>query len=208
MHNMETDTFLDLIRLVSYIQSQHQKASCSWIKTHENSVLYNMKNIYMCDIAANEGFMQHIREYLDFCSTLAPTFDLSSPVIHRSRVKQLNSVQMKIDKYSHGAEGGKSPVAKGLNDLFGIRYIHDGHWTKEEISEQLKANGYTLKCLDAHKEVGYKATHIYFHHNNITFDWELQVWNKEDEKQNIELHTRYKQDYKFWESEQKGGAIQ
>lgn len=33
------------------------------------------------------------------------------------------------------------------------------------------------------------------------FQWELQLWDKEHEKINLESHARYKQDYTKWEQE-------
>ena len=41
--------------------------------------------------------------------------------------------------------------------------------------------------------------------NNFNFQWELQIWNKEDEMNNINSHEKYKQDYIKWEKENKGG---
>ena len=41
--------------------------------------------------------------------------------------------------------------------------------------------------------------------NNFNCQWELQIWNKEDEMNNINSHEKYKQDYIKWEKENKGG---
>lgn len=38
--------------------------------------------------------------------------------------------------------------------------------------------------------------------NNL-FPWELQIWKKEDEENNLISHKMYKQDYTSWESEHK-----
>ena len=51
----------------------------------------------------------------------------------------------------------------------------------------------------------YRATHIYFKQDNYNFQWELQVWNKNNELNNIKSHNKYKQDYVKWEEENKGG---
>ena len=59
-----------------------------------------------------------------------------------------------------------------------------------------------LKCINSSKDE-YNATHIYFKKDNYTFQWELQVWNKVDEANNINSHERYKQDYVKWENENK-----
>lgn len=61
-----------------------------------------------------------------------------------------------------------------------------------------------LKCIDSSKKE-YKATHIYFKQDNFNFQWELQIWNKIDEVNNIISHEKYKQDYAKWERENKGG---
>ena len=42
---------------------------------------------------------------------------------------------------------------------------------------------------------------------NYKNQWELQIWNKEDEERNINSHKIYKQDYTRWEIENKGGKI-
>ena len=47
--------------------------------------------------------------------------------------------------------------------------------------------------------------YIYFRQGNFNFQWELQVWNKENEINNITSHEKYKQDYIKWEKENKGG---
>lgn len=57
------------------------------------------------------------------------------------------------------------------------------------------------------KEGNYKAIHVYFNKDNYAFPWELQIWNKQDEENNLESHKKYKQDYIKWESENKGGNI-
>ena len=47
--------------------------------------------------------------------------------------------------------------------------------------------------------------YIFFRQGNFNFQWELQVWNKENEINNINSHEKYKQDYIKWEKENKGG---
>ena len=42
---------------------------------------------------------------------------------------------------------------------------------------------------------GYKAVHVYFREKRGHFPWELQIWRKSDEDNNIALHKEYKRDY-------------
>jgi hypothetical protein len=51
----------------------------------------------------------------------------------------------------------------------------------------------------------YIATHVYFKKDNFSFPWELQIWNKKDEEENILSHKMYKQHYIKWENNNKGG---
>jgi len=76
----------------------------------------------------------------------------------------------------------------------------------EKILDIVEKNYDKLKCRDASKR-GYKATHIYFKQDNLNFPWELQIWNKKDEINNIISHEKYKQDYVKWERENKGGNV-
>ena len=99
-------------------------------------------------------------------------------------------------------ENGKIPINKCFNDLLGIRIICNKQLTYEEILKLVDMKYSDLKCIDSSK-YEYKATHIYFKKDNNTFQWELQVWNKVDEANNINSHERYKQNYVKWENENK-----
>ena len=79
--------------------------------------------------------------------------------------------------------------------------------TKAKNSIEYKIKNYIEnheKCIKSYRK-DYKATHIYFRQGNFNFQWELQIWNKEDEINNINSHEKYKQDYIKWEKENKGG---
>lgn len=65
------------------------------------------------------------------------------------RVKQLNSVEYKIHRYSTGQLEGKVPINKCFNDLFGIRIIIN--------SDFLNENYFDLKLTDSSKN-GYVAS--------------------------------------------------
>jgi len=58
-----------------------------------------------------------------------------------------------------------------------------------------------LKCINSDKGE-YKAIHIYFgNDNNTNFQWELQLWDKMHEKDNLLSHAKYKQEYTKWEND-------
>ena len=100
---------------------------------------------------------------------------------------------------------GEVPLNKCFNDLYGIRIIFPQSISYKEIKKFVdeKYKG-KLKCYNASKGK-YIATHIYFKNGNNSFQWELQIWNKENEKNNINSHEQYKQGYTKWEEENKGG---
>lgn len=57
-----------------------------------------------------------------------------------------------------------------------------------------------LKCINSTKGK-YVATHIYFgNDDNTKFQWELQLWSKENLESNLLSHAKYKQDYIKWEN--------
>ena len=113
-----------------------------------------------------------------------------------SRVKTEASIEGKIQRYKSKKEKGQIPINKCLNDIYGIRFIMENRITEEQIKEQIG----DLKLIDSSKG-DYKALHIYFRDGNFNFPWELQLWNKEDERSNKESHEKYKQGYLKWEND-------
>ena len=121
-----------------------------------------------------------------------------------SRVKLQNPIEYKLNNYmTEKHEYGEVALNKCFNDLYGIRIIFIESVEFQEIKKFINKKYLgRLKCYDASKDK-YKATHIYFKNGNKSFQWELQIWNKEDEKTNIMSHELYKQDYTKWENENK-----
>ena len=120
-----------------------------------------------------------------------------------ARVKNRNSIEYKIKNYIENHENVKITINKCLNDLFGIRIICKDQIDFSQINHLVKEKYDKLKCIDSSK-IEYKATHIYFKQSNFEFQWELQLWNEDDEINNIRSHEKYKQDYVRWEKENKG----
>ena len=179
-------------------------------KKSEYYTKINLKNNQVCDLLENEEMLNIIFKYREFINenNIQLSIDFKQFNNEKTKVnirtKTKNSIEYKIKNYIQNHEDGKIPINKCLNDLFGIRIICTEEITNKQITEFVESKFKDLKCIDSSKQE-YKATHIYFKQNNFNFQWELQVWNKIDEINNINSHEKYKQDYVKWEKESKGG---
>lgn len=199
----------ELDKLINFIQTEYIEFNEKW----QNSSYYskiNLKKNTVCDLLDNELVLNTIFNYREFINenNIQLLMDFkqfnSEKAKVNSRAKTKNSIEYKIKNYIENHENGRVPIEKCLNDLFGIRIICLEELTYEQIAEFINKKHEYLKCIDSSKEE-YKATHIYFKQDNFNFQWELQVWNKIDEINNINSHEKYKQDYVKWEKENKGG---
>jgi hypothetical protein len=111
------------------------------------------------------------------------------------RVKTSESIQDKIDRFKQRQDG--YPVNKVLNDIFGARMI----LSTAEISEVMERLDdwqakYGLMSWYLRDQDGYIGLHIYFKNkNNYYYPWELQLWDQQDAKGNVESHKRYKRQF-------------
>lgn len=199
----------ELEKLISFIQTEYIEFNKKWQKSNYYTKI-NLKNNLVCDLLDNEEILNTIFNYRDFINKsnikLLMDFKLfnNEKVKVNVRAKTKNCIEYKIKDYIQNREEGKIPINKCLNDLFGIRIILEEEITNKQIMELIKTKFKNLKCIDSSKKE-YKATHIYFKQDNFNFQWELQIWNKKDENNNIISHEKYKQDYARWEKENKGG---
>ena len=199
----------DLDKLISFIQTEYIELTEKW----EQSVYYskiNLKSNVVCDVLENKIILDAIVNYREFINenNIQLVMDFKQFNTNKSKVnirtKAKNSIEYKIKNYMQNHENGKVPINKCFNDLFGIRIICENELTNNQITNLINNKYSNLKCINSSKK-DYKATHIYFKKNNFSFQWELQVWNKSDEINNIDSHEKYKQDYVRWENENKGG---
>ena len=111
------------------------------------------------------------------------------------RVKTRESIEDKIKRFSNQED--QYPVNNWLNDIFGARIL----LSTEEIAiimdfldqwqEELNLKNWYLRDKE-----GYKGLHIYFKNkSNFYFPWELQIWDKQDLKSNIENHEKFKRHF-------------
>lgn len=201
----------ELYKLILFIQQQYNNLYEEW-KNKNSYKLINQKNTLVKNINEDGNVLSMILNYRAFINEksfdLKKSFDnLNSKSEINTRVKAQNSIEYKIQNYMlEKHEYGMIPLNKCLNDLYGIRIIFKDNVDYNSIKMFIKEKfNDKLKCYDASKD-DYRATHIYFKADNYSFQWELQVWNKENEKTNIVSHEKYKQDYTKWEKGNKGGV--
>lgn len=199
----------ELERLIDFIQIEYIEFNKKWKESNYYSKI-NLRNNLVCDLLDNELILETVFNYREFIneSNIQLIMDFKQFNTENSKVnirtKTKNSIEYKIKNYIENHENGEIPIDKCLNDLFGIRIIMNKRLTYNQIIEFVRTKYKNLKCIDSSKKE-YKATHIYFKQDNFNFQWELQIWNKEDENNNINSHEKYKQDYVKWERENKGG---
>ena len=199
----------ELEKLIEFIQKEYNELTNKW----ENSEYYskvNWKNTLVCNILEDKELLDTIISYRDFINeNIIPLlmdfkqFNTDAAKVN-IRAKAKNSIEYKIENYIKNHENGEVPINKCFNDLFGIRIICSNKIENEQIMQLTNTKYKNLKCIDSSKKE-YRAIHVYFKKDNFTFQWELQVWNKVDEINNIRSHEKYKQDYVRWENESKGG---
>lgn len=200
----------ELEKLINFIQTEYIEFNEKWQKSDYYTKI-NLKNNQVCDLLDNEEMLNTIFNYREFINenNIQLLMDFKQFNNDKAKVniraKTKNSIEYKIKNYIKNHEDGKVPINKCFNDLFGIRIICSEEITNKQIQELIEDEFQDLKCIDSSKQE-YKATHIYFKQDNFNFQWELQVWNKIDEINNINSHERYKQDYVRWEKENKGGS--
>ena len=203
--------FIELKKLIDYIQSIYSKVTVEWLETAENVV--SLKTALVRDVDADSVIYQNIMSYVQLLSERDIDFILNFSTVCAypvtTRIKTANSIEYKIQNYrTQKHQYGKIPVNKCINDLFGIRVIVDKSLTYEDVSDFIKQTySDKYKCIDSSKQE-YKAIHIYFKEGNKAFPWELQIWNTCDAESNFASHKKYKQEYTTWETEsEKGGII-
>lgn len=193
--------------LINFINKTYNTISKGWTKDSKYHPL-NMKKQRVENIYNDEKLLLYVFNYRAYINehTINITKDIQNLGLSNSvntRVKALNSIQDKIEKYENKEESGKIPIKKCLNDIFGLRIILNQAIPYEEIEKYIKEKYPLLKCIKAFRGE-YKAIHLYFgNDDNMKFQWELQIWNKEDEHANLISHAKHKQEYTKWEKENK-----
>lgn len=191
--------------LIRHIYDKFDSINNNW-KSNENFTPINMKKKKVVDIFNNNQISDTIFYYHKY------VFDLYGEIYQDTknlnlvndievRIKSYTSVQDKINRYYLESKHsfGEVPINKCLNDILGFRIIFNDSINLLKTIDYIRNNYPNLICIDSSKN-GYIATHVYFINNdNYKFRWELQLWNKEDEKSNKICHEKYKQKYTKYE---------
>lgn len=204
----------EICESIKDISRLHAIHSESWLKSQMDC--YNLKSkriTDICDSFKEEDlqFTYFNQEYIsslnDYCNSLNDVFNspfyefLDWPFESRSRIKDPDSRLSKIIHYRLVKnEKGRISINKCLNDLLGFRIIVNGFDHTDESRELLnrKLNELNIKIHNSSK-LNYKATHIYFSNgNNKCYPWEMQIWDKNDVKNNLDSHLLHKQGYTNW----------
>ncbi len=196
-----------LFLLIEQIILSKEKLDQLWEEKRDFSQI-NFRKRKVCDIEKDTTIWDHIVVYRSFLSD--NQIDVVSDItklqnesnVINTRIKQLNSIQYKYQKYLKGKLKGESAINKCFNDLYGIRIIINDSFEFDEIKREVCCKFPALKIINADKD-DYYATHIYFQESNFVFPWELQIWEKSHEEGNLISHNEYKQDYVKWESDLK-----
>jgi len=204
--------YAELDILIEKIIEKHNSVYEKW-KNSDNFRNVNLKKYLVSDIMDNShpDYLEYIFKYRSFLNDniIFITTDFLDNN-YEYRVKTQNSTESKLSTYMGNDNtlkrenlGGKVPINKCLNDLFGIRYVfRNRSYEFIKIIEHINEVFPKLKVIDSSKN-GYKAVHVYFKVDNFSFPWELQIWNEEDYSQNKSSHGIYKQEYTTWEYELK-----
>ena len=83
----------------------------------------------------------------------------------------------------------------------GVRIILKDAPSCGEIDVYIKEHYPKFRVINAAREGGYIATHVYYRISNSYFPWELQIWDKRNAVNNRISHSKYKQEYTKWEQE-------
>lgn len=204
--------FESLEKLIYILEEEYTYITTKWKKYNKNQI--NLKKKLVKDVVSDNNIKEKIFEYRNFINDNIIDFTIKlqeekfEDCRINTRVKAQNSIEYKTKNYYENHENGEIPINKCFNDLFGIRIIMDKDINQKDLQKFVKDKFKEIKCVDSSKDLGgYKATHIYFLEDNYSFPWELQVWNKIDEANNLESHKKYKQDYIKWEAQNMGGDI-
>lgn len=197
----------ELDKTISFIYNKFTLINNQW-KRQKNYDELNMKKNKVKDILTNNKISSIIYNYHSYLFSLYNEFLAESEHLTLNnnlelRLKNYNSLQDKVNRYClyEKHEYGEIPINKCINDILGFRLIFNQEVDFKMIRKYIHNKYKDLVCIDSSKD-GYIATHIYFtKFDNYNFRWELQLWNKKDEKNNKECHEKYKQEYTTYETE-------
>ena len=177
-------------QLVSEINRLHADFSRDYFETGKIAKLNLSRTIRQIPVAHIYQYRltlhESINDYL-----MAADIDIK----YFYRVKTRESIDDKIERFSNRED--QYPVNNWLNDIFGARIVltaNDVNTVMELLDDWQDALG--LKNWYLRDKQGYRGLHVYFKNkNNFYFPWELQIWDEDDVRSNIENHEKFKRHF-------------
>jgi hypothetical protein len=207
-----TNQYSKIIEVMSQFHSIH---TGKWLSQQSGVTHYNLKKTRVCDVInkseeglflIDESFFNYIIGYknklIHLYADIINEIHKSYKCNIKGRVKNEDSILNKLQK-KRTEENGKFSINKVLNDLLGFRMIDNNyeHNVKKLIvylDELKEKEGIRI----THKERvngDYRGYHIYFMGKDSKFfPLELQLWDIDNEKINLDSHESYKKDYTIW----------
>lgn len=209
------DALGGLSDLISHMHRTHIAFSEKWrvFAEHNGISMFNQRTTKVISARYEERYRMAMSGYLSFLNdnegTIIPE-NLEFPFDVNHRIKAANSIEEKFEDYcEYRGERGEVSFNKCFNDLFGARAIVGCNSISFEdisaISSKYRGTDTISRIVDEDTPTPYKATHIYFKHDNTTFRWELQIWLSEDEATNQESHKTHRYKYRNMEREVQRG---
>lgn len=205
--------------IIRSINENHKSFSEKFV----SEVSYNLKKIRVSDLfedkdmVIKQEYLEYIFQYVANINTIFLELNELIFEFHeynpRFRIKQRESIENKLYYYLKLDHQGKSPLNKCLNDLVGFRILLDDfNGDSEEMIVLLNqlSERFGLRYYNR-KEGMYVGTHVYFKNkNNRYFPWELQLWDKRQNEENIKSHENHKakRSYTKWPKQYKAGKTE
>lgn len=215
-------TLDDYKRIFDIIFEKHDQYNSRWLELKKDQT-FNLKKVQVRHITSDDprnmddfidkSFLEYMESYqnglyelyIDIAVALSSEYDI--PVI--GRVKNDDSIVSKLHRKRLDANGS-FPVNKYLNDLLGFRVIdknfNSNFTTLNDHLKSIDIKGQKRIRYSERQIKDYKALHVYFMGlSNNCFPIELQIWDADHERSNLDSHKVYKKEYTHWPSKYRDG---
>lgn len=209
-----TYTFTNYCSIIEILYEEHKKHSGKWLANLSGDY-YNLKKKQVRHVCSHEpedidnfidkSFLDYIDSYktnlTDLYANIVYRINKETGIVLTGRIKNDDSILLKLHR-KRFEDGGKFPLNKYLNDLLGFRIIDEGLNLKvNQIKDYLNSlKEQKWRIMHKYRKNGeYKGYHIYFMGpNSRSFPIELQLWDVENERDNLTSHEQYKKSYTYW----------
>ncbi|MGP4072748.1 hypothetical protein ACTWQB_09370 [Piscibacillus sp. B03] len=212
----------DYKRIIDIICERHDQYNHEWLKTQKGKT-FNLKKKQVRHVTSDDpknmddfidtDFLDYMESYqlglYDLYADIVVELSSNYGIPITGRVKNDDSIVSKLHRKRFDANGSFS-VNKYLNDLLGFRVVDEDfasnfHDLTEHIEVMEDEDKRRIRASERQIK-DYKAYHIYFMGaSNNCFPIELQVWDAQHERSNLDSHKVYKKDYTYWPTKYRDG---